>query len=386
MLVNLEINKSNLEKNLKIVRSINKNLICVIKDNAYGLGIENILPILLENKCDYFAVAYIEEAVKIQKLLENLKLKNQNGKIKVMALNYVKPENVGDAIRNNIELTVFNFSQLLDYLKILDEFFENMTLKIHIKVNSGMNRLGFDENEILELVKIVKKYNLNNKLKNRLEIISIFSHISDAENQAETEKQFEKYEKILKIFSQNNVRYKYSHLQASPLLFKYGKKYNYDFARIGMVLYGMEPLSTDVGLLDVITVKSKIINIRNVKKNDKVSYGSKGIVKHDSKIGIVAIGYAHGLQKQIENSNKAYILVNGQKAKIIGEICMDMIFVDLTNIENVKMNDEVVIIGSQKNAENGIVEKITLKQMARWAKTIQDDVLTKFGGIKKTVG
>ena len=386
MLVNLEINKSNLEKNLKIVRSINKNLICVIKDNAYGLGIENILPILLENKCDYFAVAYIEEAVKIQKLLENLKLKNQNGKIKVMALNYVKPENVGDAIRNNIELTVFNFSQLLDYLKILDEFFENMTLKIHIKVNSGMNRLGFDKNEILELVKIVKKYNLNNKSKNRLEIISIFSHISDAENQAETEKQVEKYEKILKIFSQNNVRYKYSHLQASPLLFKYGKKYNYDFARIGMALYGMEPLSTDVGLLDVITVKSKIINIRNVKKNDKVSYGSKGIVKYNSKIGIVAIGYAHGLQKQIENSNKAYILVNGQKAKIIGEICMDMIFVDLTNIENVKMNDEVVIIGSQKNAENGIVEKITLRQMARWAKTIQDDVLTKFGGIKKTVG
>ena len=386
MLVNLEINKSNLEKNLKIVRSINKNLICVIKDNAYGLGIENILPILLENKCDYFAVAYIEEAVKIQKLLENLKLKNQNGKIKVMALNYVKPENVGDAIRNNIELTVFNFSQLIDYLKILDDFFENMTLKIHIKVNSGMNRLGFDKNEILELVKIVKKYNLNNKSKNRLEIISIFSHISDAENQAETEKQVEKYEKILKIFSQNNVRYKYSHLQASPLLFKYGKKYNYDFARIGMALYGMEPLSTDVGLLDVITVKSKIINIRNVKKNDKVSYGSKGIVKHDSKIGIVAIGYAHGLQKQIENSNKAYILVNGQKAKIIGEICMDMIFVDLTNIENVKMNDEVVIIGSQKNAENGIVEKITLRQMARWAKTIQDDVLTKFGGIKKTVG
>lgn len=385
MLVNLEINKSNLEKNLKIVRSINKNLICVIKDNAYGLGIENILPILLENKCDYFAVAYIEEAVKIQKLLENLKLKNQNGKIKVMALNYVKPENVGDAIRNNIELTVFNFSQLLDYLKILDEFFENMTLKIHIKVNSGMNRLGFDKNEILELVKIVKKYNLNNKSKNRLEIISIFSHISDAENQAETEKQVEKYEKILKIFSQNNVRYKYSHLQASPLLFKYGKKYNYNFARIGMALYGMEPLSTDVGLLDVITVKSKIINIRNVKKNDKVSYGSKGIVKHDSKIGIVAIGYAHGLQKQIENSNKAYILVNGQKAKIIGEICMDMIFVDLTNIENVKMNDEVVIIGSQKNAENGIVEKITLRQVARWAGTIQDDVLTKFGGIKKTV-
>ena len=393
MLVNLEIKKTNLEKNLKIARSINENLICVIKDNAYGLGIENILPILLENKCDYFAVAYIEETLKIQEVLENLKLKNQNNKIKVMTLNYVKPENVEYAIKNNIELTVFNFSQLLDYLKILDEFFENTTLKIHIKVNSGMNRLGFDENEILELVEIIKKYEinfLNNKSKNktsknRLEVISIFSHISDAENQVETENQVEKYEKILKIFSQNNVRYKYSHLQASPLLFKYGKKYNYDFARIGMALYGMEPLSTDVGLLDVITVKSKIINIRNVKKDDKVSYGSKGIVKHDSKIGIVAIGYAHGLQKQIENSGEAYILVNGQKAKIIGEICMDMIFVDLTDIENVKTNDEVVIIGSQRNAGNGIVEKITLRQVAKWARTIQDDILTKFGGIKKTV-
>ena len=391
MLVNLKINKLNLEKNLKIVRSINKSLICVIKDNSYGLGIENILPILLENKCDYFAVAYIEEAVKIQKVLENLKLKNQNDKIKVMALNYVKPENVEYAIKNNIELTVFNFFQLLDYLKILNKSFENATLKIHIKVNIGMNRLGFDENEILELIEIIKKYeidSLNNEsknkvLKNKIEIISIFSHISDAENQVETEKQVEKYERILRIFDENNIKYQYKHLQASPLLFKYGQKYNYDFARVGMALYGMEPLSYDVGLLDVITVKSQIINIRNVKKNDKISYGGKGIIKQDSKIGIVAIGYAHGLQKQIENSREAYVLVNGQKAKIIGEICMDMIFVDLTDIENVEVNDEVVIVGSQKNIENGITKKITLRQVAKWAGTIQDDVLTKFGGIKK---
>jgi len=391
MLVNLKINKLNLEKNLKIVRSINKNLICVIKDNAYGLGIENVLPILLENKCDYFAVAYIEEALKIQKVLENLKLKNQNYKIKVMALNYVKPENVEYAIKNNIELTVFNFSQLFNYLKILNKSFENATLKIHIKVNIGMNRLGFDENEILELIEIIKKYeidSLNNEsknkvLKNKIEIISIFSHISDAENQVETEKQVEKYERILRIFDENNIKYQYKHLQASPLLFKYGQKYNYDFARVGMALYGMEPLSYDVGLLDVITVKSQIINIRNVKKNDKISYGGKGIVKQDSKIGIVAIGYAHGLQKQIENSREAYVLVNGQKAKVIGEICMDMIFVNLTNIENVEVNDEVVIVGSQKNVENGITKRITLRQVAKWAGTIQDDVLTKFGGIKK---
>ena len=389
MLVNLEINKENLRKNLEKIRSINKNIICVIKDNAYGLGIKNILPILLENNCNYFAVAYSDEAVKIREILKNFekekKLKFlENRKIKIMALNYIKPKKLEYAIENDVELTVFNFSQLSDYLKILEESFENTVLKIHIKVNSGMNRLGFNGSEILELIEKIKKYEINSK-NNKLEIISIFSHISDAENQLETEKQVEKYENILKIFDKNNVKYQYKHLQASPLLFKYGEKYNYDFARVGMALYGMEPLSYDVGLLDVITVKSQIINIRNVKKNDKISYGSKGVVKRDSKIGIVSIGYAHGLQKQIENSQEAYVLVNGKKAKIVGEICMDMIFVDLTDIENMGMNAEVVVVGSQKNVENGVNERITLRQVARWAGTIQDDVLTKFSVIKKTV-
>ena len=389
MLVNLEINKENLRKNLEKIRFINKNIICVIKDNAYGLGIRNILPILIENNCNYFAVAYIDEAIKIREILKNFekekKLKFlENRKIKIMALNYIKPKKLEYAIENDVELTVFNFSQLSDYLKILEESFENTVLKIHIKVNSGMNRLGFNGSEILELIEKIKKYEINSK-NNKLEIISIFSHISDAENQIETEKQVEKYENILKIFDKNNVKYQYKHLQASPLLFKYEEKYNYDFARVGMALYGMEPLFYDVGLLDVITVKSQIINIRNVKKNDKISYGSKGVVKRDSKIGIVSIGYAHGLQKQIENSQEAYVLVNGKKAKIVGEICMDMIFVDLTDIENMGMNAEVVVVGSQKNVENGVNERITLRQVARWAGTIQDDVLTKFSVIKKTV-
>jgi len=389
MLVKLEINRENLKRNLEKIRSINKNIICVIKDNAYGLGIENIFSILLENNCNYFAVAYIEEAIKIQEILKNFEKEkkinfSENRKIKIMAFNYIEPKNLKYVIENNVEVTVFNFSQLYDYLKILDKSFKNTVLKIHIKVNSGMNRLGFNENEILELIEKIKKYEMNSK-NNKLEIISIFSHISDAENQIETEKQVEKYQNILKIFDENNMKYRYRHLQASPLLFKYGQKYNYDFARVGMALYGMEPLSYDVRLLDVITVKSQIINIRNVKKNDKISYGSKGIVNRDSKIGIISIGYAHGFQKQIENSEEAYVLVNGQKAKIVGEICMDMIFVDLTDIENVEVNDEVVIVGSQKNIENGITKRITLRQVAKWAGTIQDDVLTKFSGIKKTV-
>lgn len=377
MLVNLKINNSSIKKNLEKIRSINKNMICVIKDDAYGLKIEKILPVLIKNNCNYFAVAYLEEAVKVYKILKNFKNLNEKNNCNVMTLNYVEPKKLEVAIKNGVEITIFSKKQFYDYIDILNNFKKNICLKIHIKINSGMNRLGFDENEVFEIIKEIKKINsefLKNK-KFKLKIISIFSHISEAENETETEKQVKKFEKILKIFDDNEIKYKYRHLQASPLLFKYEKKYNYDFCRVGMAIYGLEPLSYDVGLENAILVESKIINIRDVKKGEKVSYGNKGILKRDSKVGIVAIGYAHGLPKQIENKkNCAYVLVNDKKANVLGEICMDMIFIDLTDIQDIKIGDKVLIVGNKKSWKN----KITLRQMAKWGNTIQDDVLTNF--------
>lgn len=377
MLVNLKINNSSIKKNLEKIRSINKNVICVIKDDAYGLKIEKILPVLIKNNCNYFAVAYLEEAVKVYKILKNFKNLNKKNNCNVMTLNYVEPKKLEVAIKNGVEITIFSKKQFYDYIDILNNFKKNICLKIHIKINSGMNRLGFDENEVFEIIKEIKKINsefLKDK-KFKLEIISIFSHISEAENKTETEKQVKKFEKILKIFDDNKIKYKYRHLQASPLLFKYEKKYNYDFCRVGMAIYGLEPLSYDIGLESAILVESKIINIRDVKKGEKVSYGNKGILKRDSKVGIVAIGYAHGLPKQIENKkNCAYVLVNDKKANILGEICMDMIFIDLTDIQDIKIGDKVLIVGNKKSWKN----KITLRQMAKWGNTIQDDVLTNF--------
>ena len=377
MLVNLKINNSSIKKNLEKIRSINKNVICVIKDDAYGLKIEKILPVLIKNNCNYFAVAYLEEAVKVYKILKNFKNLNKKNNCNVMTLNYVEPKKLEVAIKNGVEITIFSKKQFYDYIDILNNFKKNICLKIHIKINSGMNRLGFDENEVFEIIKEIRKINsefLKNK-KFKLKIISIFSHISEAENETETEKQVKKFEKILKIFDDNEIKYKYRHLQASPLLFKYEKKYNYDFCRVGMAIYGLEPLSYDVGLENAILVESKIINIRDVKKGEKVSYGNKGILKRDSKVGIVAIGYAHGLPKQIENKkNCAYVLVNDKKANVLGEICMDMIFIDLTDIQDIKIGDKVLIVGNKKSWKN----KITLRQMAKWGNTIQDDVLTNF--------
>lgn len=387
MLIDLEISRRKIEKNLEKIRGINENIIYVLKDDAYGLGIEKILPILIENGCDYYAVAYIEEALEIKKISREKFSKEVN----VMMLNYTEVEDIRIAVENGIELTIYSLFQFREYEKIFSEILEEgkNNIKIHIKLNTGMNRLGFDGDEIEELCGILKRFQVRNENKRflecdkkvedvktvenrgKLEIVSIFSHISDSENLEKTEAQVKKYEEFLKIFQKMGIDYRYTHLQASPLLFKYGKKYNYDFGRVGMAIYGMEPLSERVGLEQVINLHSKIISLRKVRKGEQVSYGNNGLLERDTVVAIVPIGYAHGLKKQMESSN-SYILIKGEKAYILGEVCMDMILVDVTDIEGVSVGDKAVIIGVQGD------EEITLLKMAKWANTIQDDILTNF--------
>ena len=387
MLIDLEISRNKIEKNLEKIKRINENIIYVLKDDAYGLGIENILPILIENGCNYFAVAYIEEALEIKRISRERFSKEVN----VVMLNYTEVEDIKIAVENGIELTIYSLFQFQEYEKIFSEILEEGkdNIKIHIKLNTGMNRLGFDGDEIEELCGILKRFQVRNENKRflecdkkgegiktvekigKLEIVSIFSHISDSENLEKTEAQVKKYEEFLRIFQKMGIDYRYTHLQASPLLFEYREKYNYDFGRVGMAIYGMEPLSERVGLEQVINLHSKIISIRKVRKGEQVSYGNNGLLERDTVVAVVPIGYAHGLKKQIESSNSC-ILIKGEKAYILGEVCMDMILVDVTDIEGVSVGDKAVIIGIQGN------EEITLLKMAKWANTIQDDILTNF--------
>lgn len=367
MLIKLEINKEKILGNLKRIKKINENIIWVLKDDAYGLGIENILPILIEEKCNNFAVAYIEEALLLQKIFL-LNQRNKNQKINVMCLNYIEINDLEKAVSNEIGITLFSLTQLDKYAENLKQVKLDKKIVFHLKFNTGMNRLGFNINEIEILSKKLKEINEGGI---DFEINSVYSHIAHSENENETKIQVDLYNKISKKLTVNGIKYKFRHLQASPLLFKYKEKYNYDFARIGMALYGMEPLSQNMGLLQTVNLISKIICIRDIKRGEQVSYGNSGIVKRDSKVAIIPIGYAHGLQKQIEDS-EAFVLINGEKAKILGEVCMDMIIVDITDIKDVKVEDKVTILG--RDGEN----EITLQQMAQWANTIQDDILTKF--------
>ena len=367
MLIELEIDKEKIVKNIEKIKSINKNIIFVLKDDAYGLGIENILPILIKEKCKNFAVAYIEEALLLKEIY-TLNQYSKNSKLNIMCLNYIEINDLEKVINNEIGITLFSLTQLDKYIEKLKQLDLKKKIKFHLKFNTGMNRLGFNIKEIEILSKKLKEINESGI---DFEINSVYSHIAHSENENETKIQVKLYDKILEKLVKNEIKYKFRHLQASPLLFKYDKKYNYDFARIGMALYGMEPLSENIGLLQTVNLISKIICIRDIKRGEQVSYGNSGIVKRDSKVAIIPIGYAHGLQKQIEDS-EAFVLINGEKAKILGEVCMDMIIVDITGIKDVKVEDKVTILG--RDGEN----EITLQQMAQWANTIQDDILTKF--------
>ena len=224
MLIKIEIDKKNIEKNLIKIRKINDNIICVLKDDAYGLGIENILPVLIENNCRYFAAAYISEAFKIRRLIEK-DYPDILGEISIMTLNYIEESEIKKVLKNDIEITIFNFKQLEKYIEALKRFDilknnkknsniikkndnfkdtevvgnnieKNNKLKIHIKLNTGMNRLGFDEEEIEKLIKILEE-NPN------LDIISVYSHIFNVENEKETENQITKYDRVVSLFDKN---------------------------------------------------------------------------------------------------------------------------------------------------------------------------------------
>ena len=350
MLNCVKINKENIIKNLKRIRSMTP-LICVVKDDAYGLGIENILPVLYNEGERYYAVAFFEEAMEIRNIYKD---------VNIIILNYTEDENLDEAAANKIELSVFSMLQLRRYIEILGEKISE--LGIHIKFNTGMNRLGFDIEETEELCNIIKS--------KKLHIKSVFSHISNSENIENTEKQLEKFGNILSLLEKYKINYGFRHISASPALFKYNGKYNFDFSRVGMAVYGLEPLGTDVGLEKCISIESKIINIKNVKKGEYISYGENNRLEKDTLVGIIPMGYAQGIQMQIENKG-AYALVNGKKAPVIGEVCMDMLLLDISGIENVNLLDRAVLVGKSGN------EEITLRDISKWTSTIQDDIITK---------
>lgn len=305
------INLKKLENNVKtIVNSSSdyKYHIAVVKANCYGLGIKCVKSILLGG-ANYLAVSSLDEALKVRKITNT----------RILVLEPIDTKYIDKAHKNNITLTISS----LEYLNKV----KNKEFTCHLKINTGMNRLGISSNkELNEVYKIIKDSNI------KLE--GIYTHIYKSSDKILTEKQFKCFESITKDIDLNE--FEIIHIPNSETITNYKKKDYVNGCRMGIIMYGF---SNNLKLESVFTLKSKIIEIKHIKKGDTVGYDGNYKATKDELIGVVPIGYADGI---IRKNTGRYVYINNNRYQIVGNICMDMLFVLID--EKVKINDEVLII------------------------------------------
>jgi len=320
--VDLDIIKHNINEIKKLIDK-NTKLGAVVKANAYGHGAVEIAKVLEEENVDYICVAGLNEA---------MELRNNNIKLPILVMGYTQDECLDIAIQNNITLTIFSKEQA----EILSNKSKKIHQKanIHIKIDTGFNRLGFKIDENLPST-IHYIYNLPN-----INVEGIFSHLALKDKESDYE-QFNKFNQLLDKIKGINIPIK--HICDSIGMVAY-KDFHMDMVRVGASLYGYSSRQTTMNLKPAMTFKSKFAQIKNIKKGEGISYDYSYIADKDMKIGTVLCGYADGIPRVL--SNKGYVYVNGQKANILGKICMDQCIVDLTDIDNASMDSEVIFYGN----------------------------------------
>ncbi|APU58649.1 alanine racemase [Clostridium botulinum] len=352
-----EIDLDNLQHNLKQIKKIcgNKEIIGVIKANAYGHGAMEIAPTLLENGVSRLAVAVLSEA---------MELRMSGVKNPIMILGYT-PWALGDMLLDNdIEQSVYSYNDALELSKIA--VLKRKILKIHIVVDTGMGRIGFLP--IKESVEDVYKIS---KLPN-IEIEGVFSHFSSADelDKDYTLYQMNKYNEFINKLEEKNIQLPIKHIANSAAIIDL-ENTHLDAVRAGIIMYGYYPsnyvLRNNINLKPVMSLKTSIVHIKKVSSGEYISYGRTFKTKRESIIATLPIGYADGYNRLL--SNKGKVIVNGKLAPVIGRVCMDQCMIDVTFIENLKVGDVVTIMGE----ENGV--SYTAEDIASQIGTISYEVI-----------
>ena len=323
----LEINLSNLIKNLNYYRNIVPNktkLLVMIKAAGYGTGLIESAKILEKNHIDYLGVAYTDEGVELRK---------KGLKSPILIMN-VEQKSMDNLIENNLTPSIHDISQLDELTKKLITL-GIKNFPIHIKLNTGMNRMGFDPNEIKKLCSFLL-------CQPEIKVEGILSHLaaSDLENGKKlTQKQFKLFHELsFEIESKLGVN-SIKHILNTSGIENY-IDHSLDMVRLGIGLYGV---SKNERLSNVASLVSKISKIRNIIKGDYIGYGINNIAKKNITIAIITIGYADGFSRLFGNGN-GHVWINNCLHSTVGNICMDMMFIDITN-KKVKINDRVEIFG-----------------------------------------
>jgi len=318
-------------------------IMAVMKTDGYGHGavpiakdIEDI-PFLFG-----FATATVDEA---------MELRNAGVKKPILILGYTFPETYETVINNDIRPAILSYEMAYRY----DEAAKNLGKKIpvHIKIDTGMGRLGFqvDKDSVEEIVKI-------SELKN-IELEGIFTHFAkaDEEDKTFTREQTELFEEMIRTLSDRGVEFKIHHASNSAGILEFPEA-NFDMARAGITMYGLWPseeMDHDFPLKAALSLYSHIVSIKEFSAGHPISYGGTYITDDDTTVAVVPVGYGDGYARLL--SGKGYVLVHGHKAPIIGRICMDQFMIDITGIEDVSLHDKVTLIGQDGS------HKITLEKL-----------------------
>ncbi len=348
----LEINLSALRNNFKVYKQqLNKNvkLMAMVKAFSYGSGSHEIAGLLQHAGADYLAVAYADEGVELRKA---------GVRLPIMVMN---TEEAGfDTIVNYaLEPELYSFKILHSFYNYLEQH-QIAKYPVHIKLDTGMHRLGFEPADVLPLCNVLKEAG-------RFTIQSVFSHLvasDDSSHDAFTNEQAKQFEAMVaemeKVFGSPMLKHiaNTSAIHRRPDL-------QYDMVRLGIGLYGVDPdIHMQQRLQNVTTLKTTISQIKKVKAGESVGYSRKGMVTKDSVIATVRIGYADGYPRSMSNG-AGKMLVNGQLAPVIGNVCMDMTMLDITGLD-AEETDEVMVFGQQ----------LPVSKMATWGNTIAYEILT----------
>ena len=358
-----EIDLNSISNNLRVIKDLSNNrpVIAVVKADAYGHGAVDISRKLV-NEVDYLAVAFTGEA---------RELRDSGINIPIIVL--FDPD-AADIFKYNLIPVIGDKKTAITLSKEAEK--NNRNVSVHVKVDTGMGRLGFTENTAKEILEIANLRGIS--------IDGVMSHFSEADllDTSFAMMQINRFNAIKAELLNNGLNVRLFHIANSAAVATLPES-RLDAVRPGLMLYGYSPIQkTEVRsqkseLIPAMTVKAKILALRRLPTDTPISYGRTFITKRDSLIGVIPIGYADGFSRRF--SNNAEVLVSGKKVPVVGRVCMDLTMIDLTDVEHVEEGDEAIIIGRQGN------ESIDAAELALRADTIPYEILTSLGNMAKRV-
>ena len=350
--VNLDAIAQNV-KNIKKLIGEKKELMAVVKGNAYGHDILEVSPVVLENGATRLAVARLEEAIFLRKA---------GITVPILVLGLPLKQQAEFLVSYDITPAVCEFEMIEKLSELAVQM--NKRTKIHLKVDTGMGRIGIFPYDVLRFIKKIKA------LKN-VEIEGIFTHFSvaDEKDKVYTEEQFRKFIEILTILEKEGIKIPIKHVGNSAALLDLPHMW-LDMVRPGIAIYGLYPskeVKKTINLIPAQQFKTKIVFIKELPRGESISYGRTYITKRRMRVASLPVGYADGYNRLL--SNQGEVLVRGQRVPIIGRVCMDQCMIDVTNLTQVEIGDEVVLWGRQGE------EMITVEEIAQKIRTINYEIV-----------